>query len=520
MDSQNFFGTEGFMPHGMCYLWQPGILALHVVSDALIAAAYFSIPFTLAHLVRKRRDIDFNWMIVCFAVFIVACGTTHLMEIVTIWHPVYWLAGSIKAITAAASVPTAILLVRLMPQALRWPSPVTLKRANEELRLANARLVAEGAERRAAQDAADRANQAKGRFLATASHDLRQPLQTLSFLNGALRRLATNPDAVSDLVEQEHAIVAMSGLLNALLDISKLESGAVKPQIRDFNLASLFEELRVEFSALAIKKGLRLEIAEVAAVASSDPTLLGEILRNLVSNAIRYTVRGVVQVHCFREEADLRIDVEDSGVGIAENQLPLIFDEFYQIRVSPDSPREGHGLGLSIVQRAATLLNREVRVRSEVGRGSTFSISIPAAPMSGVERTSTHTPAVAAPARHLHVLIVDDEPAVLNAICRLLNVAGFRVSTARSLSEAVRLAREHDDIELLITDYHLANGELGTDVIEVVRGSVGPRLRAVLLSGDTSSALREIMRDDAIRLASKPVRAEELLGLLGSLSQD
>jgi CheY-like chemotaxis protein len=114
---------------------------------------------------------------------------------------------------------------------------------------------------------------------------------------------------------------------------------------------------------------------------------------------------------------------------------------------------------------------------------------------------------------------VDDDAAVLKSTCRLLKVAGFRVSTALSLSEAVRLAREHDDIELLITDFHLGNGELGTDVIEVIRGNVGPRLRTVLLSGDTSSALKKTIRDDAIRLVSKPVRAEELLGLLGSLAQ-
>src|SRR5215207_1916268 len=120
--------SHGFMPHGMCYLWQPGILLLHIVSDALITLAYFSIPFTLLYFVRKRRDLEFNWMFVCFAVFIVACGTTHAMEIWTVWQPVYWLSGSIKAITALASVPTAILLVKLIPQALALPSPAALQR--------------------------------------------------------------------------------------------------------------------------------------------------------------------------------------------------------------------------------------------------------------------------------------------------------------------------------------------------------------------------------------------------------
>jgi PAS domain S-box-containing protein len=131
--TRDILSDAGFMPHGMCYLWRPDVLSLHVASDALITLAYFSIPFTLLYFVRKRRDLKFQWMFVCFAIFIVACGTTHLMEIWVIWHPVYWISGSIKAITALASVPTAILLVRLIPQALRLPSPLALERANEDL---------------------------------------------------------------------------------------------------------------------------------------------------------------------------------------------------------------------------------------------------------------------------------------------------------------------------------------------------------------------------------------------------
>lgn len=131
--TSDILSDAGFMPHGMCYLWRPDVLSLHVASDTLITLAYFSIPFTLLYFVRKRKDLKFQWMFVCFAIFIVACGTTHLMEIVVIWHPIYWVSGIIKAITAMASVPTAILLVRLIPQALRLPSPLALQRANEDL---------------------------------------------------------------------------------------------------------------------------------------------------------------------------------------------------------------------------------------------------------------------------------------------------------------------------------------------------------------------------------------------------
>jgi PAS domain S-box-containing protein len=158
--SEHGFSIEGFMPHGMCYLWKPDLLALHVISDSLITLAYFSIPFTLMYFVRRRRDLEFNWMFVCFAIFIVACGTTHLMEVVTVWRPEYWVSGTIKAITALASVPTAILLVRLIPQALAIPSPAALRseiaerqRAEQEVRGANERLEARVAERTAELEA-------------------------------------------------------------------------------------------------------------------------------------------------------------------------------------------------------------------------------------------------------------------------------------------------------------------------------------------------------------------------------
>ena len=146
------FSTEGFMPHGMCYLWRPGVLGLHVVSDSLITVAYFSIPFTLIYFASKRSDLRFTWIFVCFAIFIVACGASHFMEIWTIWYPTYWLSGGIKAITALASVPTAILLVKLVPVALRVPSPSALEAANAEL----ARQVAE---RRRAEDEIQQLNE-------------------------------------------------------------------------------------------------------------------------------------------------------------------------------------------------------------------------------------------------------------------------------------------------------------------------------------------------------------------------
>lgn len=230
---------------------------------------------------------------------------------------------------------------------------------------------------RSARDEADRANRAMSRFLSTASHDVRQPLQTLSLLNGTLGRLVVSEHAAAVVKEQQQAITTMSSLVNALLDIGKLQSGGIKPSVSEFKLAPLFAELRTEFSKTATEKGLRLEIVVSPESVVSDRVLLGQMLRNLLGNAIRYTHEGCVRLECQSDRKKLRVDVTDTGIGIPEDKLEDIFEEFYQVGVSPNSTREGHGLGLSIVQRAARLLEHELQVSSQLGRGSVFSIWVP-----------------------------------------------------------------------------------------------------------------------------------------------
>ena len=189
------------------------------------------------------------------------------------------------------------------------------------------------------------------------------------------RPITTSIEALS---QQEQAIGAMSRLLNALLDISKLESGAIRPEPTDFTVAAIFEELRLEFASIAANKGLQLEIESCNDAVYSDPSLVEQILRNLVSNAIKYTREGWVRLRCLHEAALVRIEVLDTGVGIPPDQLPYIYDEFYQVGVPANSSRDGYGLGLSIVQRLVKLLTLKLDVRSEVGKGSAFSLVLPA----------------------------------------------------------------------------------------------------------------------------------------------
>jgi two-component system, sensor histidine kinase len=403
------------------------------------------------------------------------------------------------------------------------------ERARSELIVAreaaeSARVAADQATQLAelARESADRANQGKSRFLATASHDLRQPLQTLALLNGTLRRMVSEPEAAQVIAQQEFAIGTMSRLLNALLDISKLESGAIQPDLADFEVATIFEVLNGEFSGIAAAKGLEFQLACAKERVYCDPGLVEQILRNLLSNAIKYTHQGRVVLRCQQEESRVRIEVVDTGIGIPVEQIPYIYDEFYQVGVLANSTRDGYGLGLSIVLRLIKLLKLGFDVRSEVLRGSVFSLVLPASVgatrLAGVEHPD---PAARAPQTGKpHILLVEDDRGVREATRMLLNVEGYRVTAVSSLTEALAAAHEGGPIDLLVTDYHLSDGETGTEVIAAVRKRLGVGIKAVLMTGDTSSAMRELSLDTHLRMASKPIKAEELLMLLRGLLAD
>lgn len=367
-----------------------------------------------------------------------------------------------------------------------------------------------------AREFADRANQAKSRFLATASHDLRQPLQTLSLLNGTLRRTFADPDALQMLAQQEQAIDGMARLLNTLLDISKLESGAVKPDPSDFALAELFEELRLEFQGVAASKGLTFKVTPCEDSVHSDRSLVEQILKNLLSNAIKYTRQGSVALRSVYQPPSLvSIEVLDTGVGIPRDQLRYIYDEFYQVGVPTNSSREGYGLGLSIVQRLVALLDGKLDAHSQVGKGSRFTLTLPAG-----HGTVRRTPRAAAePASRVaqaptRVLLVEDDAGVREATRMLLKSDGYHVTAVASLAEALAHAAKHPRLDLLVTDYHLSDGETGMQVIAALREALRVPLRAILITGDTSVPVNELRMDPHLRLASKPIKAEELLGML------
>jgi two-component system, sensor histidine kinase len=230
-------------------------------------------------------------------------------------------------------------------------------------------------------------------------------------------------------------------------------------------------------------------------------------------------LKGWVRLRCLHEAALVRIEVLDTGVGIPADQLPYIYDEFYQVGVPTNVSRDGYGLGLSIVQRLVKLLTLKLDVRSEVGRGSAFSLLLPAGsgqdvtmPPTIVE-SSTRSQQIG----EAHVLLVEDNESVRRATCLLLELEGYHVTPVTSLSEALQHVQQGHKLDLLITDYHLNDGETGTQVIATLREILGIPLKAVLTTGDTSSAIKQLPRDPYLRITSKPIKADELLTLLRAL---
>lgn len=368
------------------------------------------------------------------------------------------------------------------------------------------------AEINAARQEAERANKANSAFLAAASHDLRQPVQALSLLNGALRRTVKDERALAMIESQQNSLTAMTNLLNSLLDISRLDAGKVTPEIEDFPMQRIIDRLSAEFARQAQHKGLEFEASNCTSLVRSDPNLLGEIIQNFVSNAIRYTDKGKVTLRCGKVDGYCRIDVEDTGVGIEEDQLEAIFQEFHQGR-SAKSSKEGFGLGLAIVRRLADLLDHDVSVRSVPGRGSCFSVLLPI--VDGDAEAScggdADHPTVAEAVSGVVVLIEDDNN-IANAWGLVLEAEGYKVATAASATEARALIRHMEDTPtLVISDFHLLDGSTGVEAVSEIREFYGLSIPAFIVSGDTSKVVKDAKPLDNCTIMSKPVNTERLL---------
>ncbi|KAA5597234.1 PAS domain-containing hybrid sensor histidine kinase/response regulator [Blastochloris sulfoviridis] len=396
----------------------------------------------------------------------------------------------------------------------------TLERANETLerrvRERTEELTRLNIELKRAKAVAEEANVSKTRFLAAASHDVLQPLNAARLYTAALveradgasenARLTRNVDASLEAVEE---------ILGALLEISRLDTGALKAEISVFRISDVLAQLETEFAPMAAEKDLKLTFVRSSIAVRSDRRLLRRLVQNLVSNAIKYTPHGRVLVGVRRRGGRAQIEVHDTGLGIPAAQQKLIFKEFQRLEPGARAAR-GLGLGLSIVERLAAVLQHRIHLRSAAGEGSTFTVELPR--VASLPDLALASPQIAAPTQAplagMSVLALDNEPAILDGMAALLSNWGCQVATATSLEMARTALREAMPTpDVLLVDYHLDQGN-GLDAVVVLRWRLGAETPAVLITADRSPALREEAREKNVQLLNKPVNPAALRALL------
>jgi signal transduction histidine kinase/CheY-like chemotaxis protein len=532
--------TADFMPHGMCFFWNPAVLWLNVISDSVIAAAYYLIPFLLFYFVRRRRDIEFKGIFLAFGIFILACGTTHVLGAVTVWNPVYRLDGVVKAITALASVATFFMLIPWLPLLIRLPSPSQLKIINrhleEEIRVRRAaeeetRRINAGLEERVSQRTADleqtvedlrkeierrqevegqliqaQKMEAVGRLAGGVAHDFNNLLTVILGYNEMLRDTVKQDAEASDYVSEIlRAAQRASALTNQLLAFSRRQ--VVTPRLLDLNqVVQGMEKMLRRVISEDVQLQMRLD-PQVFTV-KADPSHLDQVILNLAVNARDAMPAGgtlmieTANVELTEEYAATHLEVtpgryvmlavSDTGIGMDALTRSRLFEPFFTTK----EKGKGTGLGLSIVYGIVKQHGGAIMVYSEPGHGTAFKIYLPA--ISGVPEPAPREAATepAAPANET-VLLVEDEEQVRNLTRTMLSRQGYRILEAGSGADALQLARQHPGfIHLLLTDIvmpHMSGVELAREM-----HAVRPEIRVLFMSGYTDNALAEqrLLTDD------------------------
>lgn len=357
----SWFSGEHFLPHGHCYMWTPGILWMHVISDILIAMAYFTIPFVLIYLARRRRDLPFNGLLVAFGVFIVSCGLTHVMNVWNVWHTDYWLEGIIKVITAAASVPTAILLWRSLPLILSVPSQRQLRDANESLARANRELEA---------------------FTASVSHDLRSPLTTIAGQAGLLE--LSLPNATEEqrrrLTRIQSSVKQMSELIDALLALSRISRHTLHREIID--VSALAESVVQDLRQKDPLRNVEVEIQPGMAV-HGDRRLINDLFVNLLANAWKFTSRtenSRIEVGQSQHGSMATLFIRDNGAGFDMAHEQKLFKPFQRLHGAAEF--EGTGVGLATVARIVDRHGGRIWAEAKPHQGAVFYFTMPTSPIT------------------------------------------------------------------------------------------------------------------------------------------
>jgi signal transduction histidine kinase/DNA-binding response OmpR family regulator len=417
-------------------MWNTSLVRLHACSDLAIGMAYIAITVTLLYLVlRGKKDIPFSWMFVAFGTFILACGATHFMEVWTIWTPVYWLSGAIKALTAVASVATAFALPPLVPRILGLISAAQLSEQRRKDLVEQTKH-------------AEEANKAKGDFLAAMSHEVRTPMNGVIGMTSLLLETPLSGEQREYAETVRHSANGLLGILNDILDFSKMAAGKMTIEPIIFDLGVAIEELGGLLAPRAAEKGLELILSyppDVPKRVIGDPGRIRQILVNLAGNALKFTEHGhvYISVECLDQNVDVplfRFTVEDTGIGIAEGKIDQLFERFTQADVSTTRTYGGTGLGLTISKELVELMGGKMAVTSTLGVGSKFGFVLPlpfdlnTPPIQRVSQPQR--------LRGLRVLVVDDVPLNLRVVSEHLASCQVETVCSSSSTEALALLRD------------------------------------------------------------------------------
>ncbi|MEG4072242.1 ATP-binding protein [Microcoleus sp. Pol14C2] len=564
-DLLSTFFSNNFIPHGHCYLWKPGLVWLHLMSDALTTLAYFSVAVAIVYFTNERKDLPAHTVILLVGFFFIfaLCGTTHLMEIVTLWHPIYWVSGLIKAVTGAWSLYTfTFLLIPLIPVALDTPSPAQLALTNQELEESRRRIQAINVEleqrvqeRTSQLEASNRtkdellrreqiiraeaeaANRAKDEFLSILSHELRTPLNAILGWSTMLRQKNLSEDKVARALETiERNAKSQAQLIEDILDVSRIITGKLRLRVRPVNLVPVIESAIESVQLAAEAKSIRLQsvLDSEAGPLLGDADRLQQVVWNLLSNAVKFTPKdGRVQILLQRVNSHVEITVSDTGAGISSDFLPLVFDRFSQHDSTTTRSYGGLGLGLAIVRQLVELHGGTVTVVSPgIGQGTTFTVKLPVMiihlPPTAPEPLNSLVEAngrfqTSPTLEGLQILVVEDEADALELLSTILGKYGAEVMAVASVKEALTIIETATDRkpDVLVSDIGMPD-EDGYSLIRKLRqleAQRGGRLPAIALTAYARNDDRQqaLLAGFQMHL-TKPVDAAELVAVVASLT--
>ena len=518
------FASSSFLPHGYCFTWTPALLWSMVGADAVIATAYYSIPLALIVLVRKRRDLSFNWIVLMFSGFIFACGTTHVVAIWTIWHPDYWLDVLVKTLTASISIVTALMLWPLIPKVLRIPSLADMQAAQDELAKVNAELQLRIAEAERARAAAEEASHAKSEFLSRMSHELRTPLNAIV---GFAQSLEQDPAVTGDLrrAERVRLIVRagwhLTGMIGDVLDLSRIESGNVNVALGPVDLPALLQEVMALMAGQAEPEGVSLYLASLGGVryVEADATRLRQVLVNLLSNAIKYNRSGgaVMTGAAVTADGEVAISLQDTGIGMTSAQLAALYQPFNRLGREATG-RPGTGIGLVITKKLVEMMRGRIEVSSVPGEGTRFVVTLRGAQAPAAVPTMPAplgAPSEMGPRR---VMYIEDDPVNAEVMRALLSLRP-RVSLAvhTTLLEGLAALRSAPP-DLLLLDMQLPDGS-GLELLRVLADD--PLLATVpvlMVSADVmEDSIGAALKAGARAYIAKPFNFDEVLKQLDAV---